>query len=86
MISWDKKKDAWLRVRRGISFDQISSIIEERGYIEIVDNPTYQDQKLFILYMNDYTYVVPFEEDTEHNIILKTAYPSRKYHLKHMRL
>jgi hypothetical protein len=29
---------------------------------------------------NDYTYVVPFVVDSDKNIVLKTIYPSRKFH------
>jgi hypothetical protein len=86
MIIWDKKKEEWLLRRRNISFECIKNIIEDGGYITIINNPMYQDQKFFILNMNDYTYVVPFEEDAEYNIILKTAYPSRKYHAKYRKL
>jgi len=39
----------------------------------------YPRQKLFILYIQSYTYYVPFVED-EQEIFLKNIIPSRKYH------
>jgi hypothetical protein len=34
---------------------------------------------IFIIRLNDYIYVVPFIIDENESIILKTAYPSRKF-------
>ena len=83
MITWDRKKNEWLKKNRGISFENIRDIIEEEHYCEIIGSPTYQDQKFFIMEINNYIHVVPFEEDAERNVILKTAYPSRKYDRKY---
>jgi hypothetical protein len=38
------------------------------------------EQKLFIIPYQGYTYAVRFIIDGEQNIILKTVFPSRKYH------
>jgi hypothetical protein len=43
-------------------------------------NPSRKGQRIFIITYQDYTYVVPFVVDANKNIILKTVFPSRKYH------
>lgn len=80
MIIFDKKKDAWLRSERNISFEYFAYVIEREGYLDVIINPAYDGQKIFIIEYNGYTYAVPFEYDRDENIILKTVYPSRRYH------
>jgi len=37
----------------------------------------------FVMGMQEYTWIVPFLIDKEDNIVLKTAFQSRKYHGKY---
>jgi hypothetical protein len=80
MITWDKKKDEWLREKRKISFEVFADLIESGDILDAVINHAYERQTIFIIKYNGYTYAVPSEYDEEDNIILKTVYPSRKYH------
>ncbi|MFC1863691.1 BrnT family toxin [Thermodesulfobacteriota bacterium] len=80
MIYWDDEKNKKLIAERGISFDEISEIILREEYLDILENPNREGQMIFIVFMNNYIYVVPFKLDEEENIILKTAYPSRKFY------
>ena len=79
MIYWDNKKNNKLITERNISFDEISEIILREEYLDILENPGRKDQLIFIVYLKDYIYAVPFIIDENENIILKTAYPSRKF-------
>jgi uncharacterized DUF497 family protein len=79
-IFWDEEKDKKLIVERGISLDEIADLILNQRYCAILKNPAREGQKLFILTYRDYTYAVPFVIDANKNIILKTVFPSRKYH------
>ena len=79
MIYWEEDKNNKLLSERNISFDEISEIILQEKYLDILENPNREDQMTFIVRLNDYIYVVPFIIDENENIILKTAYPSRKY-------
>ena len=79
MIYWEEDKNNKLLSERNISFDEISEIILQEKYLDILENPNREDQMIFIVRLNDYIYVVPFIIDENENIILKTAYPSRKY-------
>ena len=79
-IIWDKEKNDWLQVNRRISFEEISGKILNGNYIDILENPTRDNQMYFIMKINDYTWVVPFLIDDQERIVLKTAFPSRKFH------
>ncbi len=77
MILWDEEKNLKLQLERKISFEEIAQIILGKEYIDILKNPSHPDQKIFIIRFNGYIWAVPFLID-KNNIILKTAYPSRK--------
>ena len=79
-ILWDSEKNNKLIAQRGLSFDIFASLILEKKYLDILKNPSREEQKIFIVPFQKYTYVVPFLIDDEQNIILKTIFPSRKYH------
>jgi len=83
MLIWDDEKNQRLQIGRNISFDQISEIILRKEYVDIIENPSRPSQKIFVISLNDYTYAVPFIIDDQANIVLKTAYPSRKLHKKY---
>ncbi len=78
MIIWDDTKNQKLKIEREISFEEIAEIILRKEYLDILDNPTRSDQQIFVIILNDYIHSVPFIIDEQSNIILKTAYPSRK--------
>ncbi|MBC2713731.1 MAG: toxin [Desulfobacteraceae bacterium] len=79
MIYWNEDKNNKLTIERDISFDEISEIILRKEYLDILENPNRKDQLIFIISLYDYIYAVPFIIDDSENIILKTAYPSRKF-------
>ncbi len=83
MIVWDENKNQKLKSERKISFEEIAEIILRKDYLDILDNPTRPDQQIFVITLNDYIYSVPFMIDEQSNIILKTAYPSRKLNQKY---
>ena len=82
-ITWDQNKNEWLILNRGISFEEISDKILNADYIEILENPAREDQLYFIMNINNYTWVVPFLINRSNQIVLKTAFPSRKFHKKY---
>ena len=79
-ILWDDAKNDTLILTRAISFDEISGMIIKGDYIDIVKNPAQGKQKYFIMHIRNYTWAVPFLIDEQERIVLKTAFPSRKYH------
>ena len=79
-ILWDEDKNKRLKLERGISFEDFAELILEKKYLDILENPAREDQMIFIDSYKDYTYVVPFVINEEENIVLKTVFPSRKFH------
>jgi uncharacterized DUF497 family protein len=82
-IIWDKEKNEKLILERNISFDEISQMIMDGMYMDIIENPVREGQMYFVMEIQDYTWIVPFIIDEDDNIVLKTAYQSRKYHKKY---
>jgi uncharacterized DUF497 family protein len=80
MIVWDEKKNERLKRERGMSFERIAEAIEARSYLAIVNHPSRQNQRMFIVGLDAYAWVVPYvtEPDGE-TLFLKTAFPSRKF-------
>ena len=79
-FDWDAKKSKQLRLERDIDFEEILVAIDEGNILNIVEHPNkkkYPGQKIFIIDINGYAYLVPFVEDQE-KIFLKTIIPSRK--------
>ena len=79
-ILWDDAKNKKLKETRGISFEDVAQIILDKKYVVILENPKHSRQRIFIVSYKAYTYVVPFVIDTDNNIVLKTVFPSRKFH------
>jgi uncharacterized DUF497 family protein len=82
-IIWDQTKNEWLLLNRGISFDEISDRIINGNYIEVLENPTRENQQYFIMEIDNYIWVVPFLINDNNQIVLKTAFPSRKFQKKY---
>ena len=80
---WDSGKDSWLKSQRFISFAEIAAMIQAKEYVDVIDHPSRPEQHYFILRIRGYTWVVPFLFDELDRIVLKTAFPSRKFHRKY---
>jgi uncharacterized DUF497 family protein len=79
-FDWDSQKNQKLRQERDVSFEEILIAIEEGKILDIVEHSSrskYPNQKIFIININNYAYLVPFVEDEE-KVFLKTIIPSRK--------
>lgn len=79
-FTWNPEKNEFLVEERGVSFERILYLIENNGLLDIVAHPNqdkYPNQKMFIVNLENYAYLVPFVEN-ENEIFLKTIIPSRK--------
>jgi hypothetical protein len=79
-LTWDPAKERKLRKERGIELREVADLILERKYLDILQNPSRPSQYIFILPYHGYTHVVPFVIGRDESIVLKTAFPSRKFH------
>ena len=78
--SWNAEKNEQLQKTRGISFEEVVFHIEAGDEVDVFYHPNqerYPNQKVSVVIINDYAYLVPFVE-SEEEIFLKTIIPSRK--------
>ncbi len=78
---WSEEKNEWLKRERGVGFEDVLVAIHEGKIITVIKHPNqkrYKNQKIFVVELGEYAYLVPFIEDEE-KIFLKTIFPSRKY-------
>lgn len=85
-FDWDEEKNAKLKAERDVSFEDVVVAIDKRDLLDIIEhhNPDkHPNQKIFVVNIENYVYVVPFVEDEE-KYFLKTIYPSRKLTKKYL--
>ena len=76
-----------MKEERQISFEDIVFYIEQGFLLDVLEHPNqekYQGQKIFVVQIDEYAYLVPFVED-EREIFLKTIIPSRKATRKYLK-
>ena len=78
--AWNSEKNDILKKERAISFEEVVFNIQLGNEVDIFDHPNqerYPGQKISVVIVEGYAYLVPFVE-TEEEIFLKTIIPSRK--------
>jgi len=84
---WDELKNAQLKAERHVCFEDVWMAINEN---RVLDNTAHHDQiryphqRLLVVEINNYAYVVPYVEDNE-KIFFKTIIPDRKATKKYMK-
>jgi len=84
---WNQEKNELLQIERDISFEDIVFYIEKGFLLDVLEHPKpekYPGQKIFVVQVEEYVYLVPFVED-EKEIFLKTIIPSRKATKRYLR-
>jgi len=79
-INWNSDKNRKLIEDRGISFENIVFSLQSGSLLDDVEHPNrekYSHQRVFIVEIDNYAYLVPYVENNE-EIFLKTIVPSRK--------
>lgn len=79
-FAWNDAKNERLKVERNISFEEVVAHIEQGNILDILDHTDrakYPGQRIFIVHMYNYAWLVPFVENDE-QVFLKTIIPSRK--------
>ncbi len=80
VFSWNSEKNEILINERNISFEDIIVNINLGNELDIYDHPNqqkYPKQKVSVVQVEDYVYLVPYIENDE-EIFLKTIIPSKK--------
>ena len=86
-FDWSTDKNERLKEQRDITFEEIVFHIFHDGLLDVLENPNkeqYPGQRIFVVDVEGYVYLVPFVE-TEESIFLKTIIPSRKMTKKYLR-
>ncbi len=79
-INWNTEKSLELKESRGISFEDVVYYMEKGNILNDYEHPNqkkYPGQRIMVIGINNYAYLVPYVEDDE-EIFLKTIIPSRK--------
>ncbi len=87
VFRWDNEKNEWLKKHRGVSFEQVVILMEREDVLETIEHPNqdkYSGQKIAILRIDDYAYLVPYVQESD-ELFLKTIIPSRKATNKYVR-
>ena len=85
-LNWNRDKNQSLKEERGITFDDVIQSIEQGNLIDVIkhyNSKKYPNQRIFIVEIDSYVYLVPFVEN-ESEIFLKTIIPSRKMTKKYL--
>jgi len=80
IFDWNDEKNKQLKLDRGVTFEEIVFHITHDDLLDTIDHPNqkrYYKQKIFIVNIEKYVYIIPFVEDDK-IIFLKTIIPSRK--------
>ncbi|ASQ91698.1 toxin [Prosthecochloris sp. GSB1] len=87
VFAWSAEKNEKLQRERSISFELVVSQIAAGKILDILEHPDqtrYAGQRLLVVEIDDYAFLVPFIE-TEQEIFLKTIIPSRKATKKYLK-
>ncbi len=79
-FTWSDEKNGTLRLQRGVCFEDVVVAVAEDRVLDLLEhrNPArYSRQKLLVVRIGDYAYLVPFVEEPG-GYFLKTIIPSRK--------
>lgn len=79
-------KNEQLKRERSVTFEEALYCIMHDGLLDIIEHPRpgkYPNQRVFVVNIRDYVYLVPFVE-TADSIFLKTIIPSRKMASKYL--
>ncbi len=87
IFRWDNEKNELLKSGRGVCFEQIVLLMEKGEVLDTIEHPNqerYPGQKIAVVIIDAYAYLVPYVEHNE-EIFLKTIIPSRKATNKYLR-
>lgn len=82
-FDWNKDKNQKLKDERGVGFEDVIAAIEEGKLLITLKHPKRLNQKIYVVNVGGYAYLVPFAEDDKKKF-LKTIYPSRKMTKKYI--
>jgi predicted DNA binding CopG/RHH family protein len=79
-LDWNDLKNELLKAGRSVCFEDVQTAIDEQRVLDDIPHPNrkkYPRQRILIVNINNYEYLVPYVED-ETKIFLKTMIPNHK--------
>src|SRR5579863_6524290 len=80
-------KNQLLIKERGVSFEEVIVALSNGKLLDTIDHQNeakYPKQKIYIVDLNGYVYLVPFVRKDKQTVFLKTIFPSRKLTKKYL--
>lgn len=80
-------KNQLLIKERGVSFEDVVVALDNGKLLDTIEHHNvakYPNQKIYIVNINEYVYLVPFVRKDKKTVFLKTIIPSRKLTKKHL--
>jgi hypothetical protein len=87
IFRWNNEKNELLKTTRGVCFEQVVLLMEKGEILDTIENPNqekYPGQKIAVIMIDIYVYLVPYAENNK-EIFLKTIIPCRKATNKYVR-
>ena len=88
VFDWNLEKNRQLAENRGVSFERVLSAIERGDLVDVLEHPNqerYPGQRIYVVDIAQYLYLVPFVTSADGTRFLKTIIPSRKATRDHKR-
>ena len=88
VFDWNLEKNRQLAENRGVSFERVLSVIERGDLVDVLEHPNqerYPGQRIYVVDIDQYLYLVPFVTSADGTRFLKTIIPSRKATRDHKR-
>jgi len=81
-LKWNTQKEIQLQndlTRGGVSFTDCAVAIKAKRVLDDIPHPTRLNQRMLVLDIDNYAYVVPYILEKDGSLFLKTVFPSRKH-------
>jgi len=86
LYDFDREKNQWLLQERQISFEEVISVLDTIGPLDIIkhyNQKDYPNQRIYVVEVEQYVYLVPFVR-RGNEVFLKTIFPDRKMTKKYL--
>lgn len=88
IYDFSAEKNQQLIKERGVSFEDAIAALNNGRLLDTIGHHNlnkYPHQKIYVIEVNHYAYLVPFVKTSKKEIFLKTIFPSRKLTKKYLK-
>jgi len=86
-FEFSAEKNHQLINERDICFEEVIAALSDGRLLETLSHPDqakYPNQRIYIVNINEYVYMIPFVQKDEYTLFLKTIIPTRKLTKKYL--